>query len=241
MPFDLRNVTLADRLRCAVDIQRAVRRARNLEDAANVVVRYLYEQSAPAPDGKNGCALVRCYVTHPYGSLDATSKAFAAAILGDVAPFESMNCLTLLATAGDEPAWNSRLESQRHRTIPLPSAQAVERAPMIAQLIKQFGLQIADVVDPSPDLLHELAGKSYNVFHVEKALGSPHVPAQDDFVIPYGIESVLGFGGSLATGDLYAVILFSRLRIPEKSANRFRSLALDVKAAFFPFKDAVFA
>ncbi len=240
MPFDLRNVTLADRLRCAVDIQRAARQARSLEAAANIVVRYLYEQSVPAPDGKNGCALVRCYITHPYGSLDAKSQAFAAAILGDASPAESMNCLTLLATVGDEPAWNSRLESTGHQTIPLPSAQAVERAPMIAQLIKQFGLQIADVVNPSADLLHELAGKSYNVFHVENALGSPHVPAQKDFVIPYGIESVLGFGGSLATGDLYAVILFSRVRIPEKSANRFRSLALDVKAAFFPFKETVF-
>ena len=241
MPFDLRNVTLADRLRCAVDIQRAAKQARNLEEAANIVVRYLYEHSAPAPDGKHGCALVRCYVTRPYGSLDPNSRAFAAAILGNATPPESMNCLSLIATIGDEAQWNSRLESKGHRTIPLPSAQAVERAPMIAQLIKQFGLQIADIVNPSADLLHELAGKSYNVFHVERALGSPHVPAQDDFVIPYGIESVIGFGGSLATIDLYAVILFSRVRIPEKSANRFRALALDVKAAFFPFREAVFA
>ena len=241
MAFDLRNITLADRLRCAVDIQRATKRVNNLEEAANIVVRYLYDQSAPAPDGKNGCALVRCYITHPYGSLDGESKKFAAGILGDNSPYEGMNCLTLIATVGDEPAWNSKLESRGHRTIPLPSAQAVERAPMIAQLIKQFGLQIADVVSPSLDMLHELAGKSYNVFHVEEALGSPHVPAQDDFVIPYGIESVVGFGGSLATGDLYAVILFSRVRIPENSANRFRALALDVKAAFFRFREAVFA
>jgi len=241
MPFDLGNITLADRLRCAVDIQRATRQASTLEEAANIVVRYLYQQSAPAPSGKNGCALIRCYITHPYGSLDIESKRFAAGILGSDSPFENMNCLTLIATVGDEPAWNSRLQSRGHRTIPLPSPQAVERAPMIAQLIQQFGLQVADVVNPSQDMLHELAGKSYNVFHVEKALGSPHVPAQDDFVIPYEIESVVGFGGSLATGDLYAVILFSRLHIPVKSANRFRSLALDVKAAFFPFREAVFA
>ncbi|MBC7790163.1 MAG: hypothetical protein H7Z74_09475 [Anaerolineae bacterium] len=241
MPFDLGNVTLADRLRCAVDISRATRQSHSLEEAANAVVRYLYQHSAPAPDGRTGCALVRCYVTRPFGALDAKARAFAAAILGDASPVENMNCLTLLATVGDEPAWNSRLESRSHGTIPLQSEQAVERAPMIAQLIKQFGLQIADVVNPSLDLLHELAGKSYNVFHVERALGSPYVPAQEDFVIPYGIESVLGFGGSLANGDLFAVILFSRLRIPEKSANRFRALALDVKAAFFPFREALFA
>jgi hypothetical protein len=57
----------------------------------------------------------------------------------------------------------------------------------------------------------------------------------------YGIRSVLGFGGSLPTGDLFAIILFSKVAIPEASADRFKTVALDVKSGFFKFKEAVFA
>jgi hypothetical protein len=84
----------------------------------------------------------------------------------------------------------------------------------------------------------ELAGKRHGVFHVEDALGSPYIPAQEEFVVPYGIRSVLGFGGLLFNGDLFAVILFSTVRVPATAADRFRTLALDVKSAFSRFGDA---
>lgn len=55
--------------------------------------------------------------------------------------------------------------------------------------------------------MRDLRGKTYGVFHVAEARESAYVPAQADFVVPYGIRSVVGFGGPLATGDLFAVIL----------------------------------
>jgi hypothetical protein len=114
----------------------------------------------------------------------------------------------------------------------------VEQAPMIAQLLKQFGLEVRDLVAPARELLRqELADKTYNVFHVEQALGSPYIPAQEEFVKPFEIRSVLGFGGTLRTGDLFAVIMFSRVHIPESSATRFRNIALDVKASVFEMGD----
>lgn len=114
----------------------------------------------------------------------------------------------------------------------------VEQAPMIAALIRDFGLELADVTDPKPEDVRNTEGKSYGVFHVEQALGSPSIPAQEEFVARYGVESVVGFGGSLASGDLFAVILFSRVRVSAASAERFRTLALDVKALYFPFTDS---
>ena len=104
---------------------------------------------------------------------------------------------------------------------------------MIASLIEQFGLHISDVVRPKLQTEPELIEKNYNVFHVEHAVGSPYIPAQSDFVVPYGIASVVGFGGVLGSGDLYAGILFSRVHIPSESAKRFRSLALALRAALF--------
>ena len=106
---------------------------------------------------------------------------------------------------------------------------------MISQLIKEMGLEISDVLAPDPTFVHKSAGKTYNVFHVPVALGSPYIPAQTEFVEKYGVESVVGFGGLLGDGELFAVIMFSRDPIPADSAGRFRNIALDVKAAIHPF------
>jgi hypothetical protein len=109
---------------------------------------------------------------------------------------------------------------------------------MISQLIKEFGLQLSSVLQPSAEIVRELAGKRHGVFHVEDALGSPYIPAQQEFVVRFGIRSVLGFGGLLVNGDLFAVILFATVRVPEESADRFRTLALDVKSGFSRYNES---
>ncbi len=78
--------------------------------------------------------------------------------------------------------------------------------------------------------------RRYNVFHVEVAQGSPHIPAQD-FVERYGVRSVLGCGGQLPDGELYAAILFSRDSISRETADAFKPLTLALKLALLPFKD----
>jgi hypothetical protein len=199
------------------------------------VCRFFYDELR-GPDASRACVLVRCYKTHPFGELDLGLKRFARGLLATGAdPAPDMRCLTLLATVGEERAWNSRQRSRAHRAIPLPSPEIVEKAPMIAQLIRQFGLDIADVVRPSPDVVRDLGGKTYGVFHVEHAAGSQFIPAQEEFVLRFGVRSVLGFGGSLRTGDLFAVVLFARVPISTTVADRFRTLALEVKSAFFPY------
>ena len=145
-------------------------------------------------------------------------------------------CLVLQGTAGLNASWQNPADSKGHRVIPLPSEGFVRTAPMIASLIEQFGLQITDVVHPKLQSESELVEKNYNVFHVEHALGSPFIPAQSDFVVPYGIASVVGFGGVLGSGDLYAAILFSRVHVPSESAKRFRSLALTLRAVLFSLR-----
>lgn len=51
----------------------------------------------------------------------------------------------------------------------------------------------------------------------------------------YGIQSVLGFGGLLASGDLFAVILFSKVAISPDAADQFRVVGLNLKIAILPF------
>jgi hypothetical protein len=80
------------------------------------------------------------------------------------------------------------------------------------------------------------------VFYVSEATGSPYIPAQKEFVEPYGVRSVVGFGGLLPEGDLFAVILFARVLIPRDTAEMFKPLALAAKLSVLSFaKGPIFA
>lgn len=237
MSYDLTTFDIGDMLKCSLRLRETVSGVSTLEGSAQRVCRFLYDELL-GPDGQRSCALVRCYKTHAYASLEPDLQSFARRVLGTEAPRPTMKCLTLMATVGQSAAWNSRHFSRGHKTVPLPSPEIVEKTPMISQLIKELGLELGSVLQPSPDVVKELAGKKHGVFHVENALGSPYIPAQQEFVVRFGIRSVLGFGGMLATGDLFAVILFATVHVPSRAANRFKTLALDVKSAFSRFNDA---
>jgi hypothetical protein len=237
-PIDVTDFTVGAMLRSGIAIRRAVRGADSLEAAANVIVRYLYEHCIGAV--ARSCALVRFYKTHAFGALEPDQQRFAAAQLGAIPPRDDMRCLALLATIGDEEEWNSRHTSRSHKAIPLPSAESIRAAPMIMRLIEELGVDVETLVSsaaPAPTP-RATEARTYDVFHVEDALGSPHIPAQRDFVEPYRIASVVGFGGVLRSDELFAVILFSRDRIPAQSALRFRTIALDIRSALFLLDEA---
>jgi hypothetical protein len=216
--------------------------ASSMEEAADKMVRCLYENLTDSTTGDKSCALVRFYKTHSYGQLDPELREFAQGILGHPPESDDMKCLTLLATAGEKPEWNSRANSLGHKAIPLPSEKFVGQIPMISRLVSQFGLDVNAVIKPDPNLLADLDQRTYNAFHVPEAVGSPYIPAQDDFVIQYGVQSVLGFGGMLRSGDLYAVILFAKIHIPREASDLAKPLALRVKEIVQPFAEAkVFA
>jgi hypothetical protein len=203
-----------------------------MEAAAQRAVEYFHDEMLDG-DGTPACALVRFFKTHSYGDLPADLRAVVRKGIPD--PADELRCLTLVATRGIEPAWSSRHESHGHRAIPLPSVDMVEQAPMIAQLIKQMGVDIATVVRPGRALMLDDSDANYNVFHVPRAAGSPYIVAQEEFVRPYAIESVLGFGGMLSSGDLFALIMFSRVAITPEVADQFRVLGLNLKMAILPY------
>jgi hypothetical protein len=223
--------------RCGIELRRLGAYASSMEEVADRIVRHLYERLGDPSRQNAACALVRLFVTLPFGELEPEQQSFATAVLGQSPEGPGMKCLTLLASAGDEPAWNSRHASVGHRALPLPSATAVARSPMIAQLIRQLGVEIALWLSPDGRLMVDDEQHTFNVFYVEHAQGSPYIPAQEEFVLPHAIKSVLGFGGLLPTGELFATILFSRTYIPREVADLFKTLALNVKVALLPFAD----
>jgi hypothetical protein len=231
--FVLERFSVDDVRRCGAEIRDLSERWATIEDDAQQICEYLY-RALVDDDGAPACALVRLYKTSRFRDLDAGLKDFAASI-DDVELTDDLRCLTLLGTAGDEPAWNDRDQSVGHRVIPLPSEEFVERLPMVAQLIRQLGLDIGVVVDPPTGrAARELAQSTHDVFHVPVAAGSPYLPAQD-FVAEHGIAASVGFGGMMLSGDFFAVVLFSRVPISDPVARTIKILAQTIRLRFLRF------
>ncbi len=239
--YDLGRMRLADMTNASSRLRKLSLGAESMEAACQRVARWIFEGFGDAETGERGCVLVRVYKTHLLGGLPPELQTFVSDSGGDEALLPATRCLVLLGTVGVEPSWCARTASRGHQAIALPSREAVARLPMVAQLVSQLGIDVAQLLTPSPPLLIGAAEQPYNVFHVENAVGSPHIPAQD-FVARYGVRSVLGCGGQLPDGELYAAILFSRVPIGRETAEAFKPLTLALKLALMPFKgDRIFA
>jgi hypothetical protein len=231
--YDLTKFPLHEMTSCGATLRGLGDGAKTMEEVARRTVRHLYENLGDPTD--RACRLVRFYKTQALGDLPSDLQDFAKNLLPGTAPTASTKCLTLLATAGDAREWNARADSRGHKAIPLASPSVVAELPMVAQLVRQFGLEVTDLLEPRPKMIVDLAQRQYNVFHVPEAVGSPYIPAQDAFVVPHGIRSVLGFGGILPGGDLFAVIMFARLPVRREVAENFKTIALNIKMAIIRF------
>lgn len=232
---DLHRFGLSDMIELGAELRSLQSPAGSMEETASAIVQLLYHHLKNVQTGEKNCVLVRFFKTQRFSELPQDLQEFAHSAIRNKADLHNdTRCLTLLATAGDQPEWNHRATSSSHKAIPLATEEVVLQAPMVAQLIQQIGLNLAQVLGTAPSLMLDADQQNYNVFHVPEALGSPFVPAQD-FVRQHRVKSVIGCGGLFPSGDLFAVIIFSRVYIPRETAEMFRTLALGIKLATLPF------
>lgn len=237
---DLLKISLVDLVRLSARLRASGVQSATMEEAARGMVDELY--TTLLRDGAQGgraCALVRFYKTHKLRSLDERRKQFVNTRGGGDLP-PNTPCLTLLATRGDEDAWNDVLLSTGHLAIPLRNREAVTELPMVARLVQQLGVDLGPIFDNDGTLVFQDAQRTCNVFHVAEAHGSPYVPAQASFVEKYGIQSVIGFGGVLPTGDFFAIIMFTKVHISPAVADLFKTLALAARVAMLSLGRRVF-
>jgi len=233
--YDLTTFTLRDMIACGQALRRLGDNARSMEEVATRTVQYLYRNLGASSSGEPACALIRLFKTHPFNELDPSHQEAVQAKLGRTPDQPNMKCYALLASAGQLPEWNHAERSKRYRAIPLASPEAVAQLPMFAQLFAQFGVELPAFLGSDSNLLVDDHQTSFNVFFVPTARDNPYVPVQEDFVRRYGIQSVLGFGGLLPSGHIFAVILFTKVEIPRETAELFKTLALSSKLALLPF------
>ncbi|HAM52265.1 MAG TPA: hypothetical protein DCP92_16810 [Nitrospiraceae bacterium] len=239
--YDINHFTMREMTECGKALRMIGEGANSMEEVANRIAGYLYDSLIDGQTGMRACVLVRLFKTHSYDGLDAELQEFARNMLGNKAAYPDMKCMVLLATTGDEQGWQSRRTSKGHKAVPLPSKEAINQIPMFLPLIEQFGMQVDMLVKPDPKFLLDLEQRAYNVYYVPEALGNPYISAQKGFIIPYGIRSILGFGGLLPSGDMFAVPMFFKVPVSKEVADLFKPISLNVKIAILPFEKAVFA
>lgn len=222
---DLTVGAVADHARRVRDVAAS---ASTFEEAAQALAEYARRQLGDERD----VVLARVFRTMPLHQLpeDIAAKATQGAP-SDVTLEPTTRCLALMGTSGVEEAWCTRARSEAHQAIPLPSETAVAKLPMVAQLLASLGYDLAEVVKPDADLMLELGDRTCGVLHIDDAVESPHVPAQEHFVEPYEVSSVLGCGGALPSGELFVLMLFVRSTVGAEVADLFRILAVSIKGA----------
>ncbi len=231
---DLSGLSLSDTMALGAKLRGLGPGCTSMEQAANAVAETLYKELVDR-SGNGALAMARVYKTQRYGELDASLQAFARSVVGGRELASDTACLVLLATRGEDSAWNDRHKSSGHKAIPLPDPEFIARLPMVAEVLRQLGIDVSDVIKPNPAKLAEIERKQCDVFLVPKAEGSPFIPAQKDFVIPHAVESVVAFGGGFPRGEIFVALLFSKVAIDRPTANLFGPLALSVKLSLLPF------
>ncbi len=189
----------------------------SIEEASQRLTRSLYERL------QGQAALVRVFHSFEYGALPEELQQVATDANEGVEPADTARYLSLLGTYGEEEAWRRRERSQGHRAIPLSRA-SISSIPMLSRLFQQVGFDIGVVLgEADPDITTDGVERSFGVFHVENALGSPHIPAQD-FVRQHGIQSVFGTGVMLPQGDISLLLAFCSVPTSAAVASSLSSL-----------------
>jgi len=235
--FDLSAFRLQDMALCSTTIRQLGEDATSIESVADRITRFLYTNLTTGPDEDPACVLVRAFKTHPYNRLAPELQALVDARLGGPPASPDMKCLTLLGSTGAVSGWNKPALSSRFRVIPLAGPETLEQLPMFAQLFAQFHIDLPYLQETPVSLLLDKHATTFNAFYVPQAVDSPYVPGQQDFVVPFGVQSVFGCGGLLPTGDMFALILFSKIAVSKETADLFKTIALSVKLALSPFEN----
>jgi len=188
---------------------------RSFEEAADVCVRSIYNEFGEQSN-RPMFALVRIYRLCHRAELLPELQAITDPTVSD--------WMALMGTVGIEPAWCDRRTSQGQKAI---RAVGGNRSPMLSAAFGHLGLgNLAHnrvIKADAPTLQQAESFTSY--FYIPKALGSPFIPAQREFVERYQIKSVVGIGCHFVSKAIYLGLCFSTIAIDEANARKFASIS----------------
>lgn len=179
------------------------------EEAAQFCVQQIYDTALDSK-GNRAFALVRIFRACLPSELPPEQGT---------PPSDDEKWLSLFGTVGDEDNWNDRLKSEGHRIIPAGAFST----PMLKASFEALGFASLGETEFVRNVNPVASYTKY--FHVEEANGSPYIVAQDEFVKPYGIQSVIGIGSPFASGAFYMCLGFSKTTIDKTAAGNFAQMS----------------
>jgi serine phosphatase RsbU (regulator of sigma subunit)/anti-sigma regulatory factor (Ser/Thr protein kinase) len=211
-------------------VSRAGGQAGSMEGAARHLASAL-RTAFSTPDGESAVVLVRIFQTTMWELLTPQLRSYAMARMAPGATAEGTRCLALLATLGDRPTWCDRHASRDHQALPLTGTDVIRRVPLALTVLDHLV-----GADAQRDAQRDGDGRPARVaVHlVSDATGSPLVPAQS-LVESHGVQSALGLGGILPSGEVFTVVLLSRVPIDPATAQRFGAVTEAMRGALSPF------
>src|SRR5690606_19963581 len=95
-----------------------------------------------------------------------------------------------------------------------------------------------DFENPMPQKELFRSGKCppLNLLHENNAMTSPLFPDKANFVKPYDIKSVVGFGNWLSTAHFFAVFLFFNVHVKDECAAVFNGMEKKVYDLLHPYE-----
>ena len=171
--------------------------------------------------GKNSVVLSRFFKSCTYGELPDDIRDYIRNKSTEKNFSSNDKYLTLLGSYGELDNWKDRKLSKNYIAMPIHSEHMLEKFPMLSAVFNQIGLKPFRLKQTDKSIIMNGDYKQYGVFCVENADGSKQIPAQAEFVRPYSVKSVFGFGGIYSTSNVYAVIIFSKERISREIAKLF--------------------
>jgi diguanylate cyclase (GGDEF)-like protein len=200
----------------------------SFEEVAQELVRVLYS-SFVAEGGRSPFVLARFFKSCSYGELPDDIRNYIHNKESKGNLISDNKYLTLLGSFGELDNWKNRNLSENYKAFPIHDEHMLDKFPMLSAVFDQIGLNLSLLRQTDKSILIKDYHRQYGVFCVENTEGSNLIPKQAEFVRPYSVKSVFGFGGIYSTSNVYAVLVFSRERISREDAQLFLSLNPAIK------------
>ena len=228
MQIDFNQLSIAKIIKLSKDIKEKCVNFSSFEEVAQELMRVLYS-SFVTEGGRSPFVLARFFKSCAYSELPDDIRNYIHNKESQGNSISDNKYLTLLGSFGELDNWKSRNLSENYKAFPMHDKHMLDRFPMLSAAFEEIGLDLSHLRQTDKSILIKDKHRQYGVFCVENADGSKLIPKQEEFVRPYSVKSVFGFGGIYSTSNVYAVLIFSRERLSRKDAQLFLSLNPAIK------------
>lgn len=228
----LQDLTLDDVIPCIIRIRAMAASTTRVECFAQDVMAYCQALFVQRQSGDAEVVLSRCFVTQTYGELSSDVRDYVEGGFREDCVGIQGTYLILMGSAGVVPGWNDPSLSSRYRAVPLGASDFSTRFPMFAECLRPEWIRRTSTTQCDDSLTIDSMGSGLQMFCLSEVEKSAFIPAQKDFVEPYGVKSALGCVGRCGPDRYFFVIMFVRTGVSKEVMELLRLVALAIRVGF---------